>query len=94
MSDRFRVFSVMGRQLESMGISTKAVLRLAGLPTQLFQQNRIWLTTEEMRALYDDVGYRDLSCYRATRVKTSGKIKTTFGRVLLCTPFSGSRQEL
>src|SRR4051794_13982409 len=72
-----------------MGISTKAVLRLAGLPTQLFQQNRIWLTTEEMRALYDDVGYRDLSCYRATRVKTSEKIKTTFGRVLLCTPFSG-----
>src|SRR5438270_153231 len=53
MSDRFRVLSVMGRQLESMGISTNAVLRLAGLPIQLFQQTRIWLTTEEMRALYE-----------------------------------------
>src|SRR5438270_10001748 len=55
MSDRFRVLSVMGRQLESMGISTNAVLRLAGLPIQLFQQTRIWLTTEEMRALYDAI---------------------------------------
>ncbi len=45
----------MGRQLESMGISSIAVLRLAGLPSQLFQQTRIWLTTEEMRALYDAI---------------------------------------
>ena len=43
----------MGRQLESMGIPTNAVLRLAGLPSELFEQTRIWLTTEEMRALYD-----------------------------------------
>jgi hypothetical protein len=55
MSDRFRVLSVMGRQLEGMGIPTNAVLRLAGLPSQLFQQTRIWLTTEEMRALYDAI---------------------------------------
>ena len=45
----------MGRQLESMGISANAVLRLAALPSQLFQQTRIWLTTEEMRALYDAI---------------------------------------
>jgi AraC-type transcriptional regulator len=55
MSDRFRVLSVMGRQLEGMGIPTNAVLRIAGLPSQLFQQTRIWLTTEEMRALYDAI---------------------------------------
>jgi AraC-type transcriptional regulator len=55
MSDRFRVLSVMARQLEGMGIPTNAVLRLAGLPIQLFQQTRIWLTTEEMRALYDAI---------------------------------------
>ena len=55
MADRFRVLSVMGRQLESMGISTNAVLRLAGLPAEIFQQTRIWLTTEEMRALYDAI---------------------------------------
>lgn len=45
----------MGRQLESLGISTNAVLRLSGLPSELFQQTRIWLTTEEMRALYDAI---------------------------------------
>ena len=45
----------MGRQLESMGISANAVLRLAVLPSQLFQQTRIWLTTVEMRALYDAI---------------------------------------
>jgi AraC-like DNA-binding protein len=55
MADRFRVLSVMGRQLEELGISTNAVLRLAGLPSELFQQSRIWLTTEEMRALYDAI---------------------------------------
>lgn len=55
MADRFRVLSVMGRQLESMGISTIALLRLAGLPSELFQQTRIWLTTEEMRGLYDAI---------------------------------------
>jgi AraC-like DNA-binding protein len=55
MADRFRILSVMGRQLESMGISGSAVLRLAGLPSNLFQQTRIWLTTEEMRALYDAI---------------------------------------
>ena len=55
MADRFRVLSVMGRQLEELGISSNAVLRLAGLPSELFQQTRIWLTTEEMRALYDAI---------------------------------------
>src|SRR4051795_4125685 len=53
MAERFRVLSVMGRQLEELGISSNAVLRLAGLPSELFQQTRIWLSTEEMRALYD-----------------------------------------
>ncbi len=45
----------MGRQLDCMGVSSHAVLKLAGLPSQLFQQTRIWLTTEEMRALYDAI---------------------------------------
>jgi AraC-like DNA-binding protein len=55
MADRFRVLSVMGRQLEELGIPTNAVLRLAGLPFGLFQQPRIWLTTDEMRALYNAI---------------------------------------
>jgi AraC-like DNA-binding protein len=45
----------MGRQLEELGISTNSVLRLSGLPSELFQQSRIWLTTDEMRALYDAI---------------------------------------
>lgn len=45
----------MGRQLEQLGISTNAVLRLAGLPSELFQRDRIWLTTDEMRAFYDAI---------------------------------------
>src|SRR3954466_9381681 len=55
MADRFRVLSVMGRQLDRIGIPSHAVLRLAGLPSQLFQQTRIWLASEEMRALYDAI---------------------------------------
>src|SRR5206468_10399519 len=55
MAERFRVLSVMGRQLHGLGISSNAVLRLAGLPSELFQQTRIWLATEEMRALYDAI---------------------------------------
>src|SRR4051812_23727803 len=55
MADRFRVLTVMGRQLDGMGIPSRAVLRLAGLPSELFQQTRIWLTTDEMRSLYDAI---------------------------------------
>jgi len=55
MADRFRVLSVLRRQLEELGISVNAVLRLAALPSELFQQSRIWLTTEEMRALYNAI---------------------------------------
>src|SRR3954466_1386820 len=55
MAERFRVLSVMGRQLDALGISSNAVLRLAGLPSELSQETRIWLTTEEMRALYDAI---------------------------------------
>lgn len=55
MADRFRVLSVLGRQVEDLGISTNAVLRLADLPSELFPQTRIWLTTDEMRALYNAI---------------------------------------
>ena len=38
------------------GISSRAVLRLAGLSSEFFQQSPIWLTAEEMRALYEAIG--------------------------------------
>ncbi len=43
---------MLSRRLEELGLSPVAVLRHAGLPIGLFEQERIQLTTEEMFALY------------------------------------------
>jgi hypothetical protein len=51
MMDRFRISSVLGRRLEQLGLPPVAVLRQAGLPNILFDQTKIWVTTEEMFAL-------------------------------------------
>jgi hypothetical protein len=74
MADRFRVLSVMGRQLENMGIATNAVLRLAELPSELFRQTRMWLTTEEMRALYDAIA--QVSGYQAIGLRLGSEERT------------------
>jgi Arabinose-binding domain of AraC transcription regulator, N-term len=52
MTNRFRVSSIVSRRLEELGLSPVAVLRHAGLPSGLFEQERILLSTEEMFALY------------------------------------------
>jgi AraC-like DNA-binding protein len=52
MTNRFRVSGMLSRRLEELGLSLVAVLRHAGLPIGLFEQERILLTTEEMFALY------------------------------------------
>ena len=52
MPTRFRVSSIVSRRLEELGLSPVAVLRHAGLPIGLFEQERILLSTEEMFALY------------------------------------------
>src|ERR1700738_1754260 len=52
MTNRFRVSGMFSRRLEELGLSPVAVLRHAGLPIGLFQQERILLTTEEMFSLY------------------------------------------
>jgi len=41
---------MLSRRLESAGLSPAAVLRRAGLPVGLFNQDRILLTTEEFFA--------------------------------------------
>ena len=46
---------MMGRRLEEFGVSVPAVLRHAGLPLGLLDQTRIWVTTEELRALYSSI---------------------------------------
>jgi AraC-like DNA-binding protein len=52
MTNRFRVASTLARRLEELEVPPVAVLRRAGLPTGLFDQSKILVTTEEMFSLY------------------------------------------
>ena len=52
MRNRFRVPSTLPRKLEELGVARAAVLRLAGLPTGLFDAEKILVSTEEFFALY------------------------------------------
>jgi AraC-like DNA-binding protein len=52
MPGRFRVSSAVSRRLEELGVAPAAVLRLAGLPSGLFQQPKVRVDTEEFFALY------------------------------------------
>jgi AraC-like DNA-binding protein len=56
MTSRFRVATTLARKLEDLGVSPADVLRQAGLPTGLFDQERILVSTEELFALYRGVG--------------------------------------
>jgi hypothetical protein len=49
---RFRVPTTLARKLEELDVSPAAVLRHAGLPMGLFDQEKILVTTEELFALY------------------------------------------
>jgi AraC-like DNA-binding protein len=52
MTNRFRISATLPRQLEEVAISPASVLRQARLPITLFDQGKVWLTTEEMFSLY------------------------------------------
>lgn len=52
MVSRFRVSTLLARKLEDLGVSPASVLRRAGLPPGLFEQERIQVSTEELFALY------------------------------------------
>jgi AraC-like DNA-binding protein len=52
MAGRFRVPTTLARKLEELGVRPADVLRLAGLPTTLFDQDKILVSTEELFALY------------------------------------------
>jgi len=56
MTSRFRVATTLARKLEELGVSPAAVLRQAGLPTGLFDQEKILVSTEELFALYRGLG--------------------------------------
>ncbi|HEY6081078.1 MAG TPA: AraC family transcriptional regulator ligand-binding domain-containing protein [Polyangiaceae bacterium] len=52
MSNRFRVSTTVIRRLDELGLSHELVLREAGLSPQLFEQERVLLTTQEFFALF------------------------------------------
>lgn len=52
MIDRFRISTLMARKLEELGVPPADVLRHAGLPAGLLDQDRILLSTDELFALY------------------------------------------
>jgi AraC-like DNA-binding protein len=52
MTNRFRVPSSLPRKLEELGLSPAAILRQAGLPPQLLNQEKIQVTTEELFSLH------------------------------------------
>ena len=56
MINRFRVSSLFSRRLEELGVSPLVVLRQAGLPMGLFDQEKILLTTDEFFALWRAIG--------------------------------------
>jgi len=52
VADRFRVSSSLLLKLEELGIAPLEVLRRAGLPASMFDQEKILVTTEEMFSVY------------------------------------------
>jgi AraC-like DNA-binding protein len=56
MTNRFRVATTLALKLEDLGVSPAEVLREAGLPAGLFQQEKILVSTEELFALYRGLG--------------------------------------
>lgn len=53
--NRFRISSVFSRRLEELGLAPAVVLRQAGLPMGLFNQEKILVTTDEFFALWRGV---------------------------------------
>jgi AraC-like DNA-binding protein len=56
MSDRFRVSGLLAQRLREQEISLSGVLALAGLPTGFFQQEKIFVWTAELFALWRAIG--------------------------------------
>ena len=55
-SGRFKVSSLLARRLGEHKLSAPDVLRRAGLPAGLFQQEKVYVTTAELFALWRAIG--------------------------------------
>lgn len=56
MANRFRIATALARKLEELGVAPAEVLRQAGLPASLAEQEKILVSTEEFFAFYEAVG--------------------------------------
>lgn len=56
MTNEFRVASTLVDKLQELGVAPADVLRHAGLPSGLFEQEKIRVNTEELFALYRGLG--------------------------------------
>lgn len=73
MTKRFRVPNRLRTKLEEIGIAPAAVLLHAGLPADLFDAERVLVTTEELFALWSGIGA--LSIDPATGIKLGTETK-------------------
>jgi AraC-like DNA-binding protein len=55
MSDQLRISSLWGKRFAEQKIALPALLRRAGLPVTLFQQEKVYVTTAELFALWRSV---------------------------------------
>ena len=56
MNDRFRISSLLSDQLREHKLTLPSLLRRAGLPAGFFQQEKIYVTTAELFALWRAIG--------------------------------------
>jgi AraC-like DNA-binding protein len=56
MSDRLRISNTWGKRFTNQKIALSALLRRAGLPPGLFAQEKVYLTTAQLFALWRSVG--------------------------------------
>jgi AraC-like DNA-binding protein len=56
MSDRLRISNIWGKRFTDQKIALPALLRRAGLPVGLFEQEKVYLTTAQLFALWRSVG--------------------------------------
>jgi AraC-like DNA-binding protein len=56
MSDRLRISNTWGKRFTDQKIALPALLRRAGLPVGLFDQEKVYLTTAQLFALWRSVG--------------------------------------
>jgi AraC-like DNA-binding protein len=56
MTDRLRISSAWGKRFAEQKLATSKLLRHAGLPTRLFEQEKVYVTTAQLFALWRSVG--------------------------------------